>query len=195
MSIFTPPPTAWKNNYFIWYLAWRVILQLQESINYSFLIACHTMFGPDHCFGIIKRGYKVNYVSSLYEFAKMVELSSTIGVNKAQLVGRHDRRVIAPTYNWSSFLERYFNKIPNIKRYHHFRFSNDDPGQLYFKEYKSSPEQSLMLLKNPMILPAASVLPSKLHPEGLSQERKQYLYHEIRQFCKPGTKDLVAPAP
>ena len=62
-----------KNNFFLWYLAWRTILQLHDSIRYSFLIAGHTKFGPDRCFGIIKRSYKVSYVSSLYEFANMVE--------------------------------------------------------------------------------------------------------------------------
>ena len=83
-----------KNYYFIWYLAWRTILQLHESINYSFLVADHTKFGPDRCFGMIKKAYKVNFVSSLYEFADMVDASSTNGVNKAQLVGTHDGRII-----------------------------------------------------------------------------------------------------
>ena len=59
-----------KNNCFLWYLAWRVIHQLHHSINYFFLIAGHTKFGPDHCFGLIKTSYKVNYASSLYEFAE-----------------------------------------------------------------------------------------------------------------------------
>ena len=68
-----------KNNYFIWYLAWRTILQLHESINYSFLTAGHTKFGPDRCFGMIKKAYKVNFVSSLNEFADMVDASSTAG--------------------------------------------------------------------------------------------------------------------
>ena len=31
-----------KNNYFIWYLTWRTILQLHYSFRYSFLIAGHT---------------------------------------------------------------------------------------------------------------------------------------------------------
>ena len=177
-----------KNNYFICYLAWRTILHLHNSINYSFLVAGHTKFGPDRCFGIIKRAYKV-------KFARMVEMSSTTGVNKAQLVGTHDGRVIVPVYNWSTFLEQYFIKVPNFKRYHHFRFSKDEPGIVYFKEFSSSAEQSLMLLKNNATLPFPSVLPPKLQPEGLSQERKQYLYREIRQFCKHGMEDLVAPAP
>lgn len=178
-----------KNNFFLWYLAWRTIHHLHESIDYSFLIAGHTKFGPDRCFGIIKRSYKVNYVSSLYEFAQMVESSSTVGVNKAQLVGTHDGKVIVPVYNWSAFLEKYFIKLPQIKSFLHFRFSKDEPGKIYFKQYNSSPEQSLMLLRNP------AILPPEVSPQGFSQERKQYLFREIRQFCKPGTEDLVAPAP
>lgn len=73
--------------------------QLHESIVYSFLIACHTKFGPDRCFGMIKKSYKVNYVSSLYKFAEVVESSSTVGVNTAQLVRTHNGKVIVPVYN------------------------------------------------------------------------------------------------
>lgn len=124
----------------------------------------------------------------------MVESSST-GVNKAQLVGTHDGTVIVPVYEWSLFLEQFFKRVPNIKNYHHFRFSKDKPGRVYFKESNSSPEQSMMLLKNCAILPLDVRHPAKLNPAGLSQERQQYLYREIRQFCKPGTEDLVAPAP
>lgn len=94
--------------------------------------------GPDRSFGIIKRSYKVNYVSSLYEFAEMVESSSTSGVNKAQIVGTHDGKVIVPVYDWSAFLEQYFVKLPGIKKFYHFRFSTEEPGKLYFKEYSTS---------------------------------------------------------
>ena len=183
-----------KNNCFLWYLAWRAINQLHDSNTYSFLIAGHTKFGPDCSFGIIKRSYKATYISSLYEFTEMVESSSTAGVNKAQLVGTHDGKVIMPVHDWSVFLGQYFVKLPGIKKFHHFRFSKEEPGKLYFKEYSTSPEQSILLLKHPATLPPA-VLPAKLNSQGLSQERKQYLHREIPQFCKPGTEDLVAPAP
>ena len=83
-----------KNNYFLWYFAWRIMNQLHASIVYSFLIAGHTKFGPDRSFGVIKKVYKVTYVSSPYEFANMVETSSNLGVNKAQLVGTHDGKII-----------------------------------------------------------------------------------------------------
>ena len=104
-----------KNNCFLWYLAWRAINHLHESIRYSFLIAGHTKFGPTRCFGIIKRSYKVSHVSLWYEFARMVKSSSAAGVNKAQHVGTHDGKVIVAVYNWSTFLEHYFIKFSNIK--------------------------------------------------------------------------------
>ena len=117
------------------------------------------------------------------------------GANATISYVHHDGTVIVPVYNWSSYLEQFYRKLPNIKSYQHFRFSRDEPGRIYFKERNSSLEQSMMLLKNRTILPPASQLPAKVNPAGLSQERKQYLHREIRQFCKPGTEDLVAPAP
>ena len=182
-----------KNNYFLWYLAWRTLMELHNSIQYSFLIAGHTKFGPDRCFGIIKKAYKVTYVSSLYEFARLVETSGTSGINKTQLVGTHNGRVLVPVYDWSSFLGQYFKRFPNILKFHHFRFSKENPGMVFYKEFATSPEQSFMLLKNNAILPPT--LPEVINPDGLTEERKNYLYREIRQFCKPGTEDIVAPAP
>jgi len=74
-----------------------------------------------------KNSYKVSYVSSLYEFARLVETSSSAGVNKAQIVATHDDRVIVPVYDWVSFLGEYFKKIPNLKKFHHFAFSKETP--------------------------------------------------------------------
>ena len=184
-----------KNNYFLWYLAWRIATELHQSIKYSFLIAGHTKFGPDRCFGILKKAYKVSYISSIYELAQMVDTSSNTGVNKAQLVSTHDGRVIVPVYDWCTFLGQYFKKIANIKKFHHFRFSKEEPGVVYCREYLTSPEQACVLLKDGAVIPPVSVLPHKINPEGLSDERKNYLHREIRQFCKPGTEDLVAPVP
>ena len=59
-----------KNNYFLWYLAWRIATELHQSIKYSFLIAGHTKFGPDRCFGILKKSYKLSFISSIYELAR-----------------------------------------------------------------------------------------------------------------------------
>ena len=167
---------------------------LHLNITYSFLIAGHTKFGPDRHFGMIKKRYKVTYVSSLYELAHMVE-SSDAGVNAAQLVGTHDGRVVVPVYDWASFLETYFRKLPKIKAYHHFRLSKDHPGKVFCKEFVSPEETGITVLKNTSRVPSQSALPNTVNPDGLSYERRRYLYREIRQFCKAGTEDLVAPAP
>ena len=184
-----------KNNYFVWYFAWRVATRLHLSIMYSFLIAGHTKFGPDRCFGMLKKSYKVSFISSIYELAKMVDDSSSTGVNKAQLVATHNGQVIVPVYDWATLLAQYFKKIPNITSYHHFRFSQDEPGVVYCKQFVASAEERFVLFKNRAVTPPVSVLPQKINPEGLSDERKNYLYREIQQFCRPGTENLVAPVP
>ena len=144
---------------------------------------------------MLKKSYKVNFISSLYKLAGMVDACSSTGVNKAQLVATHDGRIIVPVYDWSTFLEQYFKKITNITNFHHFRFTEDEPGVVYCKESVSSPEQRFVLLKNGAVIPPVAVLPEQIKPEGLSEERKDYLYREIRQFCRQGTENLVAPAP
>ena len=170
-------------------------MNLHQTITYSFLVAGYTKFAPDRCFGLLKKAYKFSCVSLLYEFARLVETSSSTRVNKAQLVGMHNGRVIVPVYDWISFLGQYFKKLPNITKFHHFCFSWENPEMVFYKEFVSSPEQSFMLLKRNIILPPSLTLPNEINPEGLTEESKNYLYREIRQFCKTGTEDLVAPAP
>lgn len=77
-----------KTIFFLWYLAYRILLKLHHSITYLFLIAGHTKFGPNRCFGLVKKVYNVTYTSSLYEFARFVDTSSNSGLNKVQLVER-----------------------------------------------------------------------------------------------------------
>ena len=120
-----------KNNYFLWYFAWRIASEFHQSIKYSFLIAGHTKFGPDRCFGLIKKTYKVSFILPIYELARMVDTSSTTGVNKSQLVSTHDGRNLVSVYDWSSCLGQYFKKIAYIKKFHHFRFSKNEPGTVY----------------------------------------------------------------
>jgi len=66
---------------------------------------------------------------------------------------------------------------------------------VYYKEFANSPERSFMLLKDQAILPLSTSTLPLIEPNGLSEERKLYLYCEIRQFCKSGTEDIVAPLP
>ena len=88
-----------KNNTFLWYLAWRIIKELHKHISYSFLIAGHTKFAPDRCFGIIKKCYKVNSVSSLLRICR-----DGWGIkhdwNEQSPVGRNSRQQSHRTSLW-----------------------------------------------------------------------------------------------
>ena len=123
-----------------------------------------------------------------------METSSNVRANKAQIVGTHDGRVIVPVYDWVSFLGQFFKKMSNIKKLHHFSFSRENPGMVSCKETVYSQQQSFTLLRDPAVVPPSATLSPTVRPVGLSEERKSYLYREIRPFCKPGTEDLVAPA-
>ena len=98
-----------------------------------------------------------------------------------------------PTYDWMNFLAQYFKKLPNLKRYHHFRFDRDNLGTVFCKEHWNSEEKAVMLLRDAENLPQPAILPPVISAKGMSCERSHYLFKEIREFCHPGTEDLVAP--
>ena len=50
-------------------------------------------------------------------------------------------------------------------------------------------------MKNDDFSKYIGTLPAILDPNGLSPERKAYLYKEIRKFCRPDDADLTAPKP
>ena len=94
-----------KNNFVIWYYCWRILCGMHDSILYSFLIAGHTKFSPDWCFGLIKQSFRRRYVSSLFDLMEAVDQSTVTGVNISKLCGLHDGTVLVPVYDWVKFLE------------------------------------------------------------------------------------------
>ena len=117
-----------KNSFMMWYLAWRVLSGLHTTISRHFMLAGHTMFAPDWCFGLIKRKRRRTRVSSLTDIAGVVETSST--ANHVQLVGDEAGNVLVPTFDWSIFLYLAFRKIKGIKAMQHF-LPSLLPGQVW----------------------------------------------------------------
>ena len=127
---------------------------------------------------------------SLYDIAAVCDDSSKS--NFAVLVGTHDGRMLVPTYNWADHLAPHFRKVPGIKSFHHFRMSAGNPGIVHcFRTLDDRCPVEFNLLKGNGI----SSLPSIIDPSGLSRDRMNYLFNEIREFCASGSEDLVAPAP
>ena len=179
-----------KNNMMMQYLSWRVSQGLHTKILINFMIAGHTKFAPDRCFGLIKQNYRRHFVSSLFDVADVINSSSAGGTNISQLVGLPSGEVVVKVFNWQKFFAASYFRIPNIKSYHHFRFDRDHPTKVFAKEFVGAPEKEIQHAKSNQII---SGDPEEIIPKGFSQERKKYLYKEIRQFCRPGTENLVAP--
>ena len=134
---------------------------------------------------ISKAKDKSNVYFIFVDIARAVEYSAV--VNVAEFVGLHNGDVHVPTYDWVTYLEQYFKKLPKIKSYNHFRFDKDNPGTVFCKQYWHSEERAINLLRN------RSQLPVIVPPEGICRERAEYLYKEIREFYRTGNENLVTP--
>jgi len=180
-----------KNNFMLWYLAWRVATGLNATATISFLPAGHTKFSPDWCFGLIKRVYRRTKVSCMQDIVNVIHKSSEKALNLPQLVGDEDGKVIVPTYDWKAFLTPAYKKVVGLKKNHHFHISDADSGKLLTKEYTEceNDEHSILCGAVPQGMPTI------VRPAGLDKKRQAYLFKEIREFCTDETKDIVCPCP
>ena len=184
-----------KNRYMMQYLAWRVMVGLNDSISVSFMIVGHTKFAPDWCFGLLKRAFRRTRVGCLDDIVRVVEESAE--VNHTQLVGAQDGTVIVPTYDWAGYFDPFFkqNAFKGIKVMHHMRFSKQHFGKAFVKNSVDSQEREISLLRDLGWQPAIKELPPIVPPPGLSMERRKYLFEKIREFCPRDCQDIVCPEP
>ena len=138
--------------------------------------------------------YRRTKVGSLAELARTVNSSATVNVHVAQAVGSMDGTVHVPVYDWASYLGERRQKLPGIKSLHHLWFSKDYPGHVFVKERSDSPEIDHDLLKD-VWSPAATDLPQRVTPSGLTPTRQMYLYQKIREYCPDECKDVTCPEP
>ena len=164
---------------------------LHDSVTMSFMLVGHTKFCQDWCFGLLKQRYKT-FVCCLQDIVDVV--NSSADVNTAQLASMQDGEVVVPTYDWAQFLGEHCRKVPQMKSYHHF-FSRDAPGVVALKKFRDSSSTTFRILADSSWKLSADDLPPQILPSGLSNEWQWYLYRKIREFCRPGTEDLVCPLP
>ncbi|XP_072314393.1 uncharacterized protein [Eucyclogobius newberryi] len=72
-----------KNNFMLWYAAWRVGHKLHHTMDIHFLIAGHTKFSPDCGFGLIKQAYMKTRVDTLEDIAEtscLADCSSSLSL-------------------------------------------------------------------------------------------------------------------
>ena len=85
--------------------------------------------------------------------------------------------------------------LKGISRLHQFRFSVAKHGVVFVKELSTATEREIRLVRDDSWKPSPHELPVVVIPNGLSAERKQYLYDKIREFFPDDKKDTVCPKP
>jgi hypothetical protein len=144
---------------------------------------------------LFKQAYRRTRIGCLDDIVRVVESSAT--VNHAQLVGTQDGKVVVPTYDWASFFDEPFRQraLKGIKSMHHLTFTHSKPGYVIVKDSVDSLEREIKIVQDEEWTPSPTNLPPIIQPPGLSQERRQYLFDKIREFCPDECKDLVCPNP
>ena len=88
------------------------------------MIAGHTHFPPDSCFGLIYQEEVCRTdVSSLNDLVHVIKESAARNI--CQLVRAQNGSTIVPSLDWAKFLSHC---LDDIKPYHHFCFEQDHSG-------------------------------------------------------------------
>ena len=80
--------------------------------------------------------------------------------------------------------------LKGISRLHQFRFSAAKRGIVTVKESSTATKREITLVRGDSWQPYPHQLPAVVTPNGLSSERKQYLYEKIREFCPDEKRTL-----
>jgi hypothetical protein len=177
-----------KNNAMIQYLAWRVLKGFHKKITYSFMVPGHTKFSPDGFFGLFKLKLKNSEVDDLDDLVKVVE-SSTKGYNIAQTIYNETGEREVFFYSWTKYLKNFFVPLPNILKYHHFTFDQEEPGIVYVKQKIEEKEFTIDIIKSSNL--ESDIILEQKHPVGLTADRQKYILENVIQYVQnPAKKEF-----
>ena len=176
------------------FVVWRCLTGRHLFCSIHFMMPGHTRFSPDQYFGLIKRKFRKTLVSSIVQLRDVVLNSTESGLNQVQLAYNPADGSRVACYDWKEFLSMYFQKIPNILKYHHFATSSEDPGTMSLKETPSSRATTFNMLKSNVEV-SPDDMPNVIVPTGMSSDRQMYLFKQIRMFCEPEYADMTCPEP
>jgi len=172
-----------KNNVTLWFCLYLVICGYYKSIELNFMIAGHTKFKVDGNFGMIKRKYRKSTIYNKEDFIEVVKKSSSQGLNKVRCYKDGEE------FKYYDFkvLEKYFEKLFKVGKYHHFLLGADRLGIIKVKEFVDSDFEEFDLWKDKdkivkNIEEVRSLVFPILVPKNLSLERQEYLYKNIQSL-------------
>ena len=152
-----------KNSCMIIYLIWCVLTGCHKVITLCFLIAGHTKFSCDWCFGLFKRKFKRSIVDCLADMERVVTESAK--ANIPQLVGNEKDKFLSPVTTGRLICRSILRKLWGFVKFHHFIFNKESQGIVTLKEASDTEESVQKLL---LAQPPSDQLPLLVQLEGLS---------------------------
>ncbi|XP_053376640.1 uncharacterized protein LOC123565268 [Mercenaria mercenaria] len=179
-----------KNRYVLAYFAWRIMVGKHRNITYMMQIPGHTRCLIDAGFGNIKKLYRRTDCDTPQHIAEVVGKSS---VSNFPVTYGADGWIWRA---WKVFLSDRFKKVPNISKYHSFRFTIEQPGVVYMKVNADDVDEIRFIICKTHHLPMdVTDIPDVLPPGGLSKERQEYLFRHVRPLVRQPFQDILCPIP
>ena len=176
-----------KNKSVLAYLAWRVIVGLNNEIELSFMRVGHTRCFVDVGFGLLKHRYRKSDVDTVQQLADTTKESAAF--NKAVQFTWQWRE-------WDAFLAESFVPLKNVTRYQRFRFLSSELGIVRASQSTSLEDKCVTILKATAdINTMSTTLPPVLKLAGMSRTRADYLFKQIRPHCHEENRDVTCPDP
>lgn len=95
-------------------------------------------------------------------------------------------------HNWKEMLSPFFKSLRGMKRLHHFTFNANITGTVAYKEFADSTPKNFNLLKNEGFT-FNHQTPKEIEARGLTEERRKYLFKEIRKYVDDEFEDDAYP--
>ena len=139
-----------KNKYVMSYLAWRVMVGLNDSIKLHFMVSGHTKNICDAYFGLFKRKVKRRDVWTPRDMMTVVNACTESSICKP---GSDVQWT-----NWKDLTAQYLGKsIQNISGVGHFEFSTEHPGTVRLRLMKDSSAVEVDLRQSVSISPSVAI--------------------------------------
>ncbi len=157
----------------------------------------HSRCWNDLFMGVFKKKFRNCDINSLQDIYQIAERccgpSNSI---TAILVGNDNGDIIFPLFDWNEKFVRINNLDTGIlMNNNHFEISNEVPGLVLCRKLVNSDTISYALIASEDLDSISGELPEILEIEGISIERKKYLFKNISEFTPDRYKPLICPDP
>ena len=186
-----------KNNHILAYFMWRSVTCLTEKIVLSYVPLGHSRCWNDLFMGVFKKKFRNCDIKSLEEIYQIGErCCGPANSITPILVGNDNQDIDFPLLDWTDKFSHINNLDASIlNNNNHFEISNEVPGLVLCRRLGNSDTISYALIAAEDLDSISDDLPEDLEIEGISLERRKYLYDNIREFTLTRYQGLICPNP